>query len=448
MMNEMTLLMNSLLRIVLMALIGLSLTSAFVPQARAELVIDVRRGAFQPMPIAVADFSGEGDLGARISTIISNNLRRSGYFTPLDKTKFVDRQVNFDTVPNFDSWKAAGVQGLITGRVTRDASGRLKTEFRLWDVTSGQQMTGSQYFTDPNNWRRVGHIISDAVYTKITGVAGFFDTRIGFVDESGPKENRRKRLAIMDQDGANLRYLTQGDTAIVTPRYSPATQDIAFMAQKSGEQPRVQVINLETGSRQVVGNFPDMTSSPRFSPNGQRIIMSLQQGGNANIYMMDLASRTTTRLSSTAAIDTSPAFSPDGTQIVFESDRGGSQQIYIMSADGSNARRVSFGEGAYSQPAWSPRGDLIAFTRQKGGAFAIGVMKPDGSGERILTEGFHNEGPSWAPNGQYITFFRDPGGEAGARLFMVDITGRVEQQISTPSFASDPTWSPLLGEGR
>src|SRR5919112_46310 len=422
--------------------------AALAPAAQAQLSFRVGpAGQFQPMPIAVADFSGEGDLGPRVSGIIANNLQRSGYFATLDKAQFPERPA-FDAAPRFDAWRAMGAQALVTGRVSRDPSGRLKAEFRLWDVVSGQQITGQQYFTDPNFWRRVGHIISDAVFTKITGVGGFFDTRIVFVDESGPKENRRKRLAIMDQDGANVRFLTQGDQMVVTPRYSPASQDIAYMSQTMGQQPRVQVINLDTGSRQVVGNFPDMTSSPRFSPDGQKIVLSLQQGGNANIYMMDLGSRTTTRITNTNAIDTSPSFSPDGREIVFESDRGGQQQIYLMGADGSNPRRISFGEGSYSQPAWSPRGDLIAFTKRSKGGFAIGVMKPDGSGERILTEGFHNEGPTWAPNGQYVMFFRDPGGQAGPALYSVDITGRVEQPVPTPTYASDPTWSPLLSEAR
>jgi TolB protein len=419
-----------------------------VTASRAELVIDVRRGAFQPIPIAIADFSGEPGVAPQVGGIIASNLKRSGYFVPLDKARFPAAAPNFDAAPEFGAWKATGVQGLVVGRVTKDPSGRLKAEFRLWDVTTGQQVTGQQYFTDPNNWRRIGHIISDAVYSKITGVGGFFDTRVVFVDESGPKENRRKRLAIMDQDGANVRYLTQGDNLVVTPRYSPSTQDVAYMSQASGQQPRVQVINLETGSRQVVGNFPDMTSSPRFSPDGAKIVMSLQQGGNANIYVMDLGSRTTTRITNTNAIDTSPSFSPDGREIVFESDRGGQQQVYVMGADGSNPRRISFGQGSYSQPAWSPRGDYIAFTKRTGGGFAIGIMKPDGSGERLLTEGFHNEGPTWAPNGQYVTFFRDPGGQAGGKLYMVDVTGRVEQPVPTPSYASDPTWGPLLSETR
>lgn len=423
---------------------GLVLPALIAP-VQAELVIDLRKGTFQPMPIAVADFAGEG--GALVSGIIANNLKRCGYFLPIEKARHPEKNPPFDAAPQFEAWKAAGVQALVIGRVSRDG-GRLKAEFRLWDVVAGQQIDGQQYFTDPNNSRRVGHIISDAVFTKITGVGGFFDTRVVFVDESGSKEARRKRLAIMDQDGANVRYLTGGETSVVTPRYSPVAQEVTYMAQRTGEQPRVHVLNIETGQRQVVGNFPDMTTSPRFSPNGARIALSLQQGGNANLYAIDIGSRTTQRLTSTAAIDTSPSYSPDGSQIVFESDRGGSQQLYVMGAGGGEGKRISFGQGSYSQPSWSPRGDLIAFTRQGGGTFSIGVMKPDGSGERILTEGFHNEAPNWAPNGQYIMFFRDPGGQSGGKLYMVDITGRVEVPVPTPAFASDPTWSPLLTAAR
>lgn len=427
----------------LLALAGASL---LVPAAaRAELVIDLRGGSFQPMPIAIAEFAGEG--GALVSGVITNNLKRCGYFLPIDRARHPEKNPPFDAAPQFELWKAAGVQALVTGRVAREA-GRIRAEFRLWDVATGTQTDGQQYFTDPNNARRVGHIISDAIYSKITGVGGFFDTRVVFVDESGPKESRRKRLAIMDQDGANVRYLTDGNVSVVTPRYSPVSQEVTYMSQRHGEQPRVHVLNIETGQRQIVGNFPDMTSSPRFSPNGARIVLSLQQGGNANLYAMDIGSRSTMRLTSTGAIDTSPSYSPDGSQIVFESDRGGSQQLYVMPAGGGEGNRISFGQGRYSQPSWSPRGDLIAFTRQGGGGFAIGVMRPDGSGERLLTEGFHNEAPNWAPNGQYIMFFRDPGGQSGGKLYMVDITGRVEVPVPTPAFASDPTWSPLLSGGR
>ncbi|HEX8416727.1 MAG TPA: Tol-Pal system protein TolB, partial [Methylobacterium sp.] len=289
--------------------------------ANAQLQLRIGGGAFQPMPIAVTDFSGDASLGLLVSSVVTNNLRRSGYFVPLEKAKFPESP-GFDAVPGFEKWRGAGVQALVTGRVGRDASGKLKVEFRLWDVTSGQQMTGQQYGTDPANARRTGHLVSDVVYSKITGLGGWFDSRIAFVDESGTKENRRKRLMVMDQDGANVRSLTDGASSVVAPRYSPATQDIAFMTQSSGQQPRIQVINLETGSRQAIGRMDSMSTSPRFSPDGRRIVMSVQQGGNADIVAMDLASKAQTPITNGNAIDTSPTYSPDGSRIVFESDRG------------------------------------------------------------------------------------------------------------------------------
>lgn len=410
--------------------------------ARAELQFDLRPGAFKPMPIAIADFAGEGDQGAKVAQVIFNNLKRSGYFAPLPKDKFPENPAA-DAVPNFSAWQATGAQALVTGRVVKDG-GRLRTEFRLWEIGTGQQVAGQQLATDAANWRRVSHLVSDAVWEKIIGEKGHFDTRVVFVDESGPKEQRRKRLAIMDQDGANVRYLTSGADLVVTPRFSPNSQSIAYMAFSQGGDARVFVHQLETNQREAVGNFQGMSFSPRFSPQGNKLVMSLQQGGASNIYTYDLGARSTAQLTDGTSINTSPSYSPDGSQIVFESDRGGQQQVYVMSASGGAAKRISFGDGSYSTPVWSPRGDLIAFTKRKGGNFAIGIMKTDGSGERILTEGFHNEGPTFSPNGRFLMFFRDPGGNAGAKIYMVDITGRVELVVPTPNFASDPAWGPRL----
>jgi TolB protein len=415
--------------------------------AQAVLSLDVTQGTVQPMPVALPDFVGaspsDGDVARSITQVITANLKRSGLFVPIDPAAYLERITNIDTVPSFADWRAVNAQGLVTGRLTSQTDGRLKTEFRLWDVFAGQQLTGQQYFTVPDNWRRVAHIISDAIYQRLTGEKGYFDSRIVFVDESGPRERRIKRLAIMDQDGANVRYLTRGDDLVVTPRFSPSTQEITYMSFGQRE-PRVYLLNIETMQREVVGNFPGMSFAPRFSPDGQRVIMSLQQGSNSNLYVLDLRSKAVTRLTDTPAIDTAPSYSPDGTRICFESDRGGSQQIYIMSASGGPAQRISFGGGSYSTPVWSPRGDAIAFTKLGQGMFAIGIMKPDGSGERILAEGFHNEGPTFAPNGRVLMFFRDPGGSSGPSLFTIDITGRNEQRVPTPGFASDPAWSPLL----
>src|SRR5215472_9351716 len=426
--------------------LGVSLAAMTRP-ASAIVRLDITEGNFQPLPIAVPKFfaagQDDGETANAVTQIITANLQRSGLFAPIDPTAYVERIASVDAVPRFPDWRTINAQALITGRIGRVADGRLQAEFRLWDVLAGQQLDGKQYLTTTDNWRRIAHIISDAIYERLTGQGGYFDSRVVFIDETGPGERRVKRLAIMDQDGANVRYLTRGDDLVLTPRFSPSTQEITYMAYGQGD-PRVYLYNIETSQREIVGNFPGMSFAPRFSPDGQRVIMSLQEGGNANLFVMDMRSKATVRLTDTAAIDTAPSYSPDGARICFESDRGGKPQIYVMAAGGGGAQRISFGEGSYSTPVWSPRGDVIAFTKQAEGQFAIGVIKPDGSGERVLTEGFHNEGPTFSPNGRVIIFFRDPGGTAGPSLYSVDISGRNEQRVPTPSYASDPAWSPLL----
>jgi TolB protein len=436
--------MKSILKPLLMvAAMAMGISSVAILPARATLELNVNKGNVEPMPIAIPDF--QGGLGPQISEIVTADLKRSGLFAPIDKAAFVEKITNPDASPRFDDWKVINAQALVTGSVSKEADGRIRAQYRLWDIFGTQQLAGEQFFANDANQRRVAHIIADAIYEKITGEKGYFDTRVVFVDESGAKNARRKRLAIMDQDGANVRYLSDGRSIVLTPRFSPNRQEITYMSYESG-QPKVYLLQIETGQRELVGNFPGMTFAPRFSPDGQKVIMSLlRDDGNSNIFAMDLRSRSTTRLTDSTAIDTSPSYSPDGSQIVFTSDRGGGSgrsQIYVMGADGSNPHRISFGDGVYSTPVWSPRGDLIAFTKQSGGEFQIGVMKTDGSSERILSSGFQQEGPTWAPNGRVLMFFRDSAG--GPKLVSVDLTGRNEQQIPTANFASDPAWSPLL----
>jgi len=415
--------------------------------ARAVVELNITQGTIQPLPIAIPDFVGDGSvepgLAREISGVVANDLKSSGLFIPIDQAAFIEQGLGPDRMPRFEDWRVVNAQALAVGRIGA-SEGKLKAEFRLWDVFAGTQLAGEQFFARPKDARRVGHIIADAIYERITGEKGYFDTRIVFVDESGPKNKRMKRLAIMDQDGSNVRLLTTGQNLVLTPRFSPSTQEITYTSFE-GETPKVYLLNIETGQKEVVGAFPGMTFAPRFSPDGQRIVMSLERDGNTNLLVMDLRSRRTMRLTNDNAIDTAPCYSPDGREIVFESDRAGSRQLYVMGADGSSPRRISRSGGSYSTPVWSPRGDLIAFTKMSGGQFLIGVMRPDGSGERILTEGFHNEGPTWAPNGRVLMFFREqPGAAGGPRLFTIDLTGYNERQVATPAFGSDPAWSPLV----
>ena len=431
-------------------LAGLLLLAPQVDRAQAQLRIDVNEGSVDPMPIVVSDLFGANgqkasEFGARISDVIRNNLQRSGLFRVIDRSRHVQAPADMRVVPNFAAWRSLSPDALVTGKTEVVENGLLRTEFRLWDVLHGEQIVGQVYSTDPETYRRIGHVISDAIYKSLTGEDGYFDTRIVYVSESGPGDGRVKRLAIMDQDGANHRYLTNGRNLVLTPRFSPTQQVITYMSYFR-RQPRVYLYNIETGQHEILGDFPGMTFAPRFSPDGEQVIFSMARDGNSDLFSMDLRTRLTRRLTRHRAIDTSPSFSPNRQQVVFNSDRSSKQQIYVMDASGSNVRRISFGRGRYATPVWSPRGDLIAFTKMLNRRFFIGVMRPDGSGERILTESFLDEGPTWSPNGRVLMFFRQTlkkDGSSTTRLWSVDLTGHNLRPVKTPIEASDPAWSPL-----
>ncbi len=417
--------------------------------AHAELRIDVNRGTIEPMPIAISSFYAEGSANGTIATempqVISKNLEGSGLFKPVNPRAFVQsaQSIQKEGV-RFSEWRATNAQALVTGVLTRTSDGRTRVEFRLWDVFSEKQITGTAYMTSDDNWRRIAHIISDEIYKRLTGEEGYFDSRIVYVSESGSPTARVKRLAIMDQDGFNHKFLTDGSNLVLTPRFSPSQQTIAYLAYVN-DRPRVYIYDINSGRQQVLGDFPGMTFAPRFSPDGNTVVMSQAQNGNTDIYEVDLRSKAKTRITNSPSIDTAPSFSPDGRQIVFESDRGGTQQLYTMDRSGANAKRITFGNGRYANPVWSPRGDLIAFTRMYQGKFYIGVIRPDGTGERLITTAYHVEGPSWSPNGRVLTYFKErpEGNQRSAKVYTVDITGYNERWLQTPRDASDPAWSPL-----
>jgi len=429
-------------------------------KAYALIEVDITRGNLNPLPIAVSPLSADKDslvkfekilkkkdLGSEISIVVENNLKLTGLFNPLEKDAFLQEPEIAHLKPRFEDWSLIKAQALITGKV-QIVEGKLRVEFRLWDVLAAKEMLALAFTTVPSNWRRVGHIISDKVYERLTGEKGYFDTRIIYVAEEGPKTKRIKKLAIMDQDGFNLKYLTLGNELVLTPRFNPTNQMVTYLSYFRN-LPRVYLLDIETGEQEVVGDFPGMTFAPRFSPDGKKIIMSFAMDGNSDIYTMDLENRIVERITNHPSIDTSPSYSPDGKYIVFNSDRSKYQQIYVMQSDGSNVKRISFGNGLYGTPVWSPRGDLIAFTKLHKGKFYIGVMRTDGSGERLLTENFYQEAPSWSPNGRVLIFYRetktdDKGEGFSAKLWSIDLTGYNERQVITKTDASDPSWSSLL----
>ena len=427
--------------------------------------IDITRGNLDPLPISVSPFFADeiskekikknldiDNLGTQISKVIENNLRKTGLFDTLDKESFLQKPDIAHLKPRFEDWSLINSQVLITGKVTSKVINEkdyIRIEFKLWDVLGAKMVDGFSLTTVPTNWRRVGHKISDKVYERLTGESGYFDTRIIYVAEEGPKTQRVKKLAIMDQDGFNTKYLTLGNELVLTPRFNPTNQMVTYLSYFRN-MPRVYLLNIETGKQEVVGDFPGMTFAPRFSPDGKKIIMSLAKDGNSEIWVRNLETNIQEKLTDHPSIDTSPSYSPDGKYITFNSDRSGYQQIYVMRSDGSKVKRISFGKGIYGTPVWSPRGDLIAFTKLHKGKFFIGVMRTDGSGERLLTENFYQEAPSWSPNGRIIIFYRetktdDKGQGFSAKLWSIDLTGYNERLVKTETDASDPSWSSLLG---
>ena len=422
------------------------------PAPSGPLRVDITGGISQPMPIAIPAMptprplgtpAGNTEaLGRQVSDVITNDLKNSGLFSPLSQGRL--RPVSFEqaSAPDYAAWLPTGAQALVQGYVQANSDGTLTVGCYLYDVFSRTELARQGFVVGPAEWRRAAHKCADSVYTRLTGEGPYFDSQVIYVAESGSKKNRTKRLAIMDQDGANHRFITNGQSLVLTPRFAAGRQSIVFMSFEN-DQPRVYVYDVGSGRKRLVVNQPNMTFAPRVSPDGRWIIFSMIVAGNADIYRVAVGGGAATRLTTSPGIDTGGSYSPDGSRIVFESDRSGTQQLYVMSADGSGQRRISFGGGRYATPVWSPRGDLIAYTHL-GGGFSIGVMSPSGSGAKDLTNGWQDEGPSWSPNGRVLMFFRTAQGSGRADLWSVDLTGVNERKVPTPLDGSDPAWGPLL----
>ena len=444
--------MNKISKFKILSFFMLSISLCTSEIFAEDLRIKINSGQLEPLPIAIANFTGldakSSEIGRQISDVITNNLVRSGQFKAVESAAFIAPPTSPSVRPDFSDWTPLGIKALISGSAKAINENQMEIEFRLWDVIAETDLVGLRLSVDSNSWRRVAHIISDEIFQRLSGDTGYFDTRIVYVAESGLQNERIKRLAIMDQDGENHQYLTDGSFLVLTPRFSPTSQEITYLAYYKNE-PRVYIFNLETGQQELLGSFPGMTFAPRFAPSGDKIIMSLAERGVTDIYEMNLNTQEVRRLTNSSSIDTSPSYSPDSSKIVFNSDRGGTQQLYVMDKNGAKVKRISYGEGRYATPVWAPKGELIAFTKMFKNKFYIGVMAPDGSGERLLAEGYLVEGPTWAPNGRVLMYFKqdapvDNGKSSNVNLYKVDITGFREERILTPSDGSDPAWSPLL----
>ena len=421
-----------------------------INSVKAEIFVDIDSGNINPISIAIMNFDSKNKelakIGQQITSVITNDLKRSGLFDPIPHDAFIEKKQDINSMPTFENWSVINAMALVYGNIEEKDDGKLRLEFHLWDVLGQERLEGQILLTEKNNWRRIAHIIADYIYKRMTGDAGYFDTRIVYVAETGNKLNRTKRLAVIDQDGENLKYLTNGKIPVTTPVFSNNSQKIAYVTYFN-QIPRVYIFDIETGEQELLGNFPGMSFAPRFSPDDKYIIMSIAEDGNSDIYEMKLSNKKLKKLTNHLAIETAPTYSPDGKKIAFVSDRSGTPQIYTMDRDGDNVERISFGEGQYGDVNWSPRGDYLAFVKIKDNNFFIGVMFEDGTGERLIAKGYAVESPTFSPNGRSIIFYEQeptPDGQDKLTLQRVDITGYNHKIIKTKTLASDPAWSPTL----
>ena len=419
---------------------GLSVTVSD-DSAWQSLGIDIPAFA-TPADVPTAASAGStAQLGRAIAEVITADLKNNGLFKPVGPGQLPGVPMEQVQAPDFAAWSARGAEMLVHGAVSAGADGQLQVGCYLYDVALKQQRVGDIWNFVAADWRRAAHKCADAIYARLSGESPFFDSRIAYIAETGPKEHRMKRLAIMDSDGANHRFITSGQAMALTPRFSPDYKKIVYLSYLNGA-PRIYVYDVAQNTQRLVVSTTNPVIAPRWSPDGKWILYSMSIAGNTNIYRVPAEGGRSQQLTDTPGINVGGSFSPDGGKVVFESDRSGSQQIYVMNADGTDQHRISFFGGKSATPEWSPRGDQIAFTHI-GGNLRIAVTSPGGQGLRYLTDSWQDESPTWAPNGRIIQFFRTEKGAGHTSIWQVDLTGRNERRLPTPVDASDPSWGPV-----
>jgi len=397
-----------------------------------------------PTPRNVKTDGGEtGVIGIQIAQQIVSDLRTTRSIYPTGPENLRHYTPTEAGAPLYPNWANIGAGALVTGYVQARDDGRINVVCYLYDLKQRREMTRKGFAVAATEWKRAAHRCAGAFYTAVTKRPGLFDSRIVYVAATGSRMQPVKRIAIMNWDGTDHSYLTQGEVTVTSPRISPDGERIAYMSFAGG-MPHIRIMDADGSNDRQLLQSNSMSFAPRFSPDGRVIAFSMAVDGNTDIYVVDANGGYPRRLTTTPGIDTSPSFSPDGKQIVFESDRSGAQQIYVMNVDGSGQSRISFGGGANSSPVWSPDGDRIAFSRWNGSTIGIGIMSATGGDEKILTNGWQDEAPSWSPDSEWVMFQRTQQGTGTGSLLMVSIGGGEPKAVATPQPGADPSWSGVV----
>ena len=416
--------------------------------AHAELKIDIVAGNFSPVPIAIQKFEAKDTkLANTLRQVVENDLKSTGLFRIINPAAH-PQMLKMDKMPEFDDWAAINTQVLVQGKLTKTKDGKYRLQFYVWDIKGKEQIEAQILVAPKKSSRRLAHIMADAIYERLIGESGYFDTQIVMTTETGEMQNRNKRLAIIDSDGYGFRYISDGETMVMSPHFSPNMQTIVFLSYRN-DDPMVWSLDMNTGTQKRLGRFGGMTFAPRFSPDGSRVALSLVKGGTTNLYEFNTKTNELRQLTFGDYIDTSPSYSPSGQKMAFNSNRSGSQQIHILDLNDLTEKRITFGSGRYATPAWSPDGNYIAFTKISDDTFFVGIMSPKGKNEKVLAGGWFMEAPSWAPNSRRIIYYETEkidDEERESHIRSVDIMGQNTYDIKLPDGVNglEPTWSPKL----